>query len=672
MPKFNDDISYPFKQNPVIQDSFLMTDSQNQKRTKTVKFEDVFEAIAQYFNNTNSPLSQNNVFRFVEFSVLIGSRFTTIPDETLYEQAVLDKINDAFASLNLTVLQTELIIFKVNVINYGSFNSSQRKYFLPAPLGKGVYEPLSDHITAEELEVAYIQNSSSGVTPPLVTNVPGMYVFNLGDITVHGLSIINFLNTIEVTEWPNGYDLSDENTIYFFNYELDNVEYLLFFDAEASANGNGSYGAQGDFLFSSGDLIELYDSENPQPVVVNAVPEAPNDGQTYGRKNLTWEPVSMTGIVGTINQVLLQDNEITSDTPIVYTDNGILRTIYQNGQITFIDTTSGRQMVYGPNFIQSLESGIPVNSYISLVFDTLAPGITEYMLTNEPGGVKIIASRDWVSSQIDTAVVGLLDDRGNYNASGNTFPTTGGSGTGGAVLKGDLWTISVAGTLGGVSVTVGDVVRALVDSPGQTPSNWSVTENNLGYVPENSANKATTMTGNTASNTVFLSAKAVFDWVTGLLATASTAGITKLYNALGVNTDGAITQKAVTDALDTKITQNSIQDISLTSTIVGWASFTRREINVLDLGHAFLVVFALEGLSNSASSTFTVPFVNTGGLTSNYIRITNNSTANNVPGNASIGNGSSTIILSVNNTGGVFTASGNKSTIGEILIYKTA
>lgn len=89
----------------------------------------------------------------------------------------------------------------------------------------------------------------------------------------------------------------------------------------------------------------------------------------------------------------------------------------------------------------------------------------------------------------DTLVVGLLDDRGNYNASGNTFPASGGSGSAGAILKGDLWTISVAGTLGGHPVTAGDLVRALVDTPGQTDANWAIQENNFGYVAENSANK---------------------------------------------------------------------------------------------------------------------------------------------------------------------------------------
>lgn len=87
----------------------------------------------------------------------------------------------------------------------------------------------------------------------------------------------------------------------------------------------------------------------------------------------------------------------------------------------------------------------------------------------------------------DALVVGLLDDRGNYNASGNAFPSSGGSGAAGAILKGDLWTISVAGTLGGHPVTPGDVVRALVDSPGSTDANWAIGENNFGYVALNQA-----------------------------------------------------------------------------------------------------------------------------------------------------------------------------------------
>ena len=115
----------------------------------------------------------------------------------------------------------------------------------------------------------------------------------------------------------------------------------------------------------------------------------------------------------------------------------------------------------------------------------------------------------------DGLVVGLLDDRGNYNASTNLFPASGGSGISGAVLKGDLWSVSVAGTLGGVAVTSGDVVRALVNAPGQTNTNWVITENNFGYVAENSANKSNSV-GDINSTTLFPTWNAARLWVISL------------------------------------------------------------------------------------------------------------------------------------------------------------
>lgn len=100
----------------------------------------------------------------------------------------------------------------------------------------------------------------------------------------------------------------------------------------------------------------------------------------------------------------------------------------------------------------------------------------------------------------DAATVGLWDDRGLYDASSNVFPSSGGSGTAGAILKGDIWTVSVAGTLGGHVVAPGDTVRALVDTPGSTDANWGILDNNVGYVPENSANKTATIDGSSTSS----------------------------------------------------------------------------------------------------------------------------------------------------------------------------
>lgn len=105
------------------------------------------------------------------------------------------------------------------------------------------------------------------------------------------------------------------------------------------------------------------------------------------------------------------------------------------------------------------------------------------------------ASEDYVNDQISAATVNLWDDRGTHSASGGAYPTTGGSGTSGAILKGDTWTISVAGTLPtGQVVEVGDVVRALIDAPGNTQANWAIQQNNIGYTAENSANKQNDLT----------------------------------------------------------------------------------------------------------------------------------------------------------------------------------
>lgn len=57
-----------------------------------------------------------------------------------------------------------------------------------------------------------------------------------------------------------------------------------------------------------------------------------------------------------------------------------------------------------------------------------------------------------------------------WDASGGTYPTTGISG--GDIDAGNWWKISVAGTLGGVPIQVGDGLYALVDTPGQTDANW--------------------------------------------------------------------------------------------------------------------------------------------------------------------------------------------------------
>lgn len=88
-----------------------------------------------------------------------------------------------------------------------------------------------------------------------------------------------------------------------------------------------------------------------------------------------------------------------------------------------------------------------------------------------------------IKDYADGLVAGLLDYRGAYDASVNTYPASGGSGTAGAIMKGDMFVISVAGTLGGVAIQVGDFVIANVDTPAQTSTNWDTLNTNVSYVP---------------------------------------------------------------------------------------------------------------------------------------------------------------------------------------------
>lgn len=148
-------------------------------------------------------------------------------------------------------------------------------------------------------------------------------------------------------------------------------------------------------------------------------------------------------------------------------------------------------------------------------------GIVEYM-TDQIGWFTR-TDRESIDTAISDArayaeslVTGLWDDRGNFDASVNAYPSTGGSGASGAIRKGDIWTVSVAGTLPTAQVVeIGDTVRAKQDNPGNTQSNWAIQQNNIGYVAENSTNKTSTVTGNETSTTLYLTVKGYYDYLIG-------------------------------------------------------------------------------------------------------------------------------------------------------------
>lgn len=134
------------------------------------------------------------------------------------------------------------------------------------------------------------------------------------------------------------------------------------------------------------------------------------------------------------------------------------------------------------------------------------PGMRCYVLDIAGGGVgkgyyELIGSTNvnpvhndnWV--KVEPAVVAVVNDRGNWDASTGSYPSTGGSGVDGEIQKGDFWFVSVPGIVHGIEYNVGDNIRSRVDAPGDVNADWAAIEGNLGYVPENKAARRTTLVG---------------------------------------------------------------------------------------------------------------------------------------------------------------------------------
>lgn len=85
-----------------------------------------------------------------------------------------------------------------------------------------------------------------------------------------------------------------------------------------------------------------------------------------------------------------------------------------------------------------------------------------------------IAANKWQKMLAPAETSNQIIDCGEHDASTDLFPTTGGTGAGGAIKRGNQFDITVAGTLGGVDVEPGATIRARVDAPAQVLSNWRI------------------------------------------------------------------------------------------------------------------------------------------------------------------------------------------------------
>jgi hypothetical protein len=251
------------------------------------------------------------------------------------------------------------------------------------------------------------------------------------------------------------------------NVTEDAVEYI--------SAGSGSGDVVGP-ASATDNAVARFDSTTGKLIQNSAVTIADTTGDiTGGKYNKVTVTAPATGSTLTIadGKTLTANGNTTLGLAGITLDNSGGLIVTASKVLTISDTSSISGTNTGDNATNSQYSGLAASK------EDVSNKATDFTTINNT----LYPTVQAVNNAITTAVTGLLDYRGTYDASTNLFPATGGSGIAGAVLKGDFWMVSVAGTLGGTAVTAGDLVIALVDTPAQTASNWDLVSHNYGFTP---------------------------------------------------------------------------------------------------------------------------------------------------------------------------------------------
>jgi hypothetical protein len=148
------------------------------------------------------------------------------------------------------------------------------------------------------------------------------------------------------------------------------------------------------------------------------------------------------------------------------------------------------------------------------------------------------------------------------------------------------------------------------------------------------------------------------------LATATYPSLTELSYVKGVTS-------AIQTQINGKVTQNTWVDYSATSTIVGWSSFTIKNIRYYVVGKIITVFYQFAGTSNSTTTTLTLPFANAGTNVFYPNAYTNNGVSGVAAGRTRFLTSDSFATMAINWANVDFSAIGTKTCSGTI-IYEIA
>jgi hypothetical protein len=133
------------------------------------------------------------------------------------------------------------------------------------------------------------------------------------------------------------------------------------------------------------------------------------------------------------------------------------------------------------------------------------------------------------------------------------------------------------------------------------------------------------------------------------------------------NTNDIPSEANFGDLIDTlaELDADEWQDYSGISTIVGWASFTTKELRCMTIGGILFVQYSIMGTSDAISASFTIPHTSGIGFMSNMIGKSGDNGGALVAGGISVTNGSNICSLSPIVDGGAWTNTGTKIVQGQ-------
>jgi len=147
--------------------------------------------------------------------------------------------------------------------------------------------------------------------------------------------------------------------------------------------------------------------------------------------------------------------------------------------------------------------------------------------------------------------------------------------------------------------------------------------------------------------------------------TKSQVGLSNVDNTTDLNKP---ISTATQTALNNKVDKTSWVDISLTSTIVGFSSFTQRSIWYKIIDNYIFIDFYIEGTSNATTFSFTSIFDNKNGF-SGFGRCgynVNSGIISNQPARILISNNLNVVNITQNFNGNAYSSSGTKACAGQI------